>query len=283
MRRISLIALLSIFALVGASCGGGGGDETVEDVQPTDTAPATTENVPTPDTAGTEGETLAQADGEEIIPPPPPPGSVPPELIESTDPNQRVQQIQANRTDPFGGVSVGRADVSRVPVEGDDDTTTTRRLPPAPGGRTAAAPGTGVDGRDQLDRDRLAPIPNLVGPNGNGGNGGQVQPVPPAPPPPPQPTLARAVRVMGVVQVGNMPYAIVQAPNEPTSRYVRPGQRLSNGEILVRRIEMNGPEPIVVLEQVGVEVRLAAGSGGPPPSDDGATTASLPLPTVPVN
>jgi hypothetical protein len=87
---------------------------------------------------------------------------------------------------------------------------------------------------------------------------------------------------MGVVQIGNTPYAIVQAPNEPTSRYVRPGQRLSNGEVLVRRIEMNAPEPVVVLEQVGVEVRIATGSGGPPPSN-GATTASLPLPPVPVN
>jgi hypothetical protein len=59
---------------------------------------------------------------------------------------------------------------------------------------------------------------------------------------------------------------------------------LSNGEILVRRIEMNGPEPVVVLEQVGVEVRRAAGSNVAPEADEATTAAALPsLPSVPVN
>jgi hypothetical protein len=67
------------------------------------------------------------------------------------------------------------------------------------------------------------------------------------------------------VQIGGTPYAIVTAPNEPTSRYVRAGQRLSNGQVLVRRIEMNtGIEPVVVLEQFGVEVVRSIGEGGAP-------------------
>jgi hypothetical protein len=79
--------------------------------------------------------------------------------------------------------------------------------------------------------------------------------------------MARAVKVMGVIQIGNTAHAIVQAPNEPTSRYVRVGQRLSNGEVLVKRIEMNrgAEEPVVVLEQFGIEVPIAVGQGGPPP------------------
>lgn len=269
MRRISLIALLGLVTLL-AACGGGQ-EETAEDVQPTDAVPAaptTTGEVPPVDGEAADAEAIAQANEGDVVPPPPPLGDVPPELIQSTDPTQRVQQIQADRTDPFGGVSVGTTDVSRVPVE--EDTSPNRTVAFGPG-----AAGTG--GRAQLDPDRLAEIPDLVG---NGGGTGQIQEVPAGPPPPPQPTLARAVQVMGVVQIGNTPYAIVQAPNEPTSRYVRPGQRLSNGEILVRRIEMNNPEPVVVLEQVGVEVRIATGSGGPPPAD-GETTASLPV--VPIN
>ena len=83
--------------------------------------------------------------------------------------------------------------------------------------------------------------------------------------PPPQPDIARAVQVLGVVQIGNTAHAIVQAPNEPTSRYVQVGQRLSNGQVLVKRIEMNrgAEEPVVVLEQYGIEVPTAVGQGGP--------------------
>lgn len=71
------------------------------------------------------------------------------------------------------------------------------------------------------------------------------------------------MRVTGVVQVGDSTYAIVNAPNEPTSRYVQAGQRLSNGQVLVRRIETGGAEPRVVLEQYGIEVDRAVGEGGP--------------------
>jgi len=275
MRRISLIALLGIFALLGAGCGGG--EDTAEEVQPTDTvpvAPAETGETP-PTDAEADPEAVVQANEGDLVPPPPPPGNLPPELIASTDPNQRVQQIAASRNDPFSGVSVGTTDVTRVPVE-EETTPQARTTPFGPNGIPQPGGNRDTGGRAQLDPNRLADIPDLVG----GGRNGQQQ-VPPPPPPPPQPTLARAVQVMGIVQIGNTPYAIVQAPNEPTSRYVRPGQRLSNGEVLVRRIEMGGSEPVVVLEQVGVEVRLAAGSGAPP--SDGATTASLPLPPVPVN
>ena len=60
--------------------------------------------------------------------------------------------------------------------------------------------------------------------------------------------------------VGGVAEAIVKAPNEATTRYVRAGQRLSNGQILVKRIEVNGgSDPIVILEQNGVEVSRAVG------------------------
>jgi hypothetical protein len=78
-------------------------------------------------------------------------------------------------------------------------------------------------------------------------------------PPPIQPELARAVLVSGVVLVGSQPQAIIKVPDEPTSRYVQAGDRLSNG-LLVKRIEMNeGSEPIVILEQYGMEVARTVG------------------------
>lgn len=78
-------------------------------------------------------------------------------------------------------------------------------------------------------------------------------------PPPPEPKLAQAVLVSGVIQVGNQPQAIIKVPSEPTSRYVQAGQRLASG-LLVKRIEMNeGSEPVVILEQYGIEVARMVG------------------------
>jgi hypothetical protein len=80
----------------------------------------------------------------------------------------------------------------------------------------------------------------------------------------PEPDLARAVSITGVVQIGDSTQAIVKAPNETSSRYVKPGDRISNGQILIKRIDMNeGPTPIVVLEQYGIEVPLRVGDNSP--------------------
>lgn len=93
----------------------------------------------------------------------------------------------------------------------------------------------------------------------------------PALPPPPEPTLARAVEVSGVVQVGNEPQAIIKAPNEATSRYVKVGQRLSQGQVLVKRIEMNdGSEPVVILEENGIEVAKMVGDRPAAPAQPGS-------------
>jgi hypothetical protein len=67
------------------------------------------------------------------------------------------------------------------------------------------------------------------------------------------------VIVTGVVLVGQQPQAIIKVPSEVTSRYVRAGQRLSD-DLLVKRIEMNeGSNPIVILEQYGIEVARMVG------------------------
>ncbi len=96
-------------------------------------------------------------------------------------------------------------------------------------------------------------------------------------PPLPEPTQARGIEVSGVVEVGGVPRAIVKVPNEP-SRTVREGDRLFNGQVLVKRIEVNqGPTPLVVLEQYGIEVAKRVGEGGQP-GQPGAPTAFLPAP-----
>ncbi|MFB2935485.1 hypothetical protein ACE1B6_09410 [Aerosakkonemataceae cyanobacterium BLCC-F154] len=116
-----------------------------------------------------------------------------------------------------------------------------------------------------------APTPAIVAP--------PAPPEIPTLPPPPDPILAKAVEVSGVVIVGSQPQAIVKAPNETTSRYVRAGQRLSNGQVLVKRIEVNeGSEPIVILEQNGVEVAKIVGER--PVTTQPGTQAVTPIPVT---
>lgn len=77
--------------------------------------------------------------------------------------------------------------------------------------------------------------------------------------------------------MGGLPQAIVRAPNETASRYVQPGQRLSNGQVLVKRIEMNeGSAPIVILEQYGIEVARQVGDR-PAGTRPGTPTAAIPV------
>ncbi len=91
-------------------------------------------------------------------------------------------------------------------------------------------------------------------------------------PPPVQPDLAKAVIVTGIVVVSNEAQAIIKVPNEPTSRYVQVGQRLANG-LLVKRIEINeGSNPVVILEQYGIEVARTVGEA--PINSTSSTTAS---------
>jgi hypothetical protein len=105
-----------------------------------------------------------------------------------------------------------------------------------------------------------------LGPGPNGG----LTPLPAIP----EPNLAKAVEVTGVITVGGITQAIVKAPNEPTSRHVIVGQRLSNGQVLVKRIESNsGSDPIVILEENGVEVARAVGDK--PAAGPGTPTAML--------
>ncbi len=200
-----------------------------------------------------------------------PKGILPPDLISSTDPNQRVQQVKAPRNDPFallptipavllppspaaaGGISPGAVSPGSVPG--------------------AVSPGAGGGGGNRTG-GRTPNRPTGSNPTaqnrGGAGGAGSRQAVPkPAPRSPiaipvprPDPVLAKAVEVTGVVQIGNQAFAIVNAPNEPTSRYVQEGQRLAGGQVLVRRIDFNRAEPVVILEQLGVEVVRAVGEGG---------------------
>lgn len=61
--------------------------------------------------------------------------------------------------------------------------------------------------------------------------------------------------------IGNENFAVVQTA--AGSQYVRAGQRVANGQVLIKRIDVRGSEPTVVLEQNGIEVSRPVGAAPP--------------------
>lgn len=252
MRSVFLVAVIAGLGLSVTGCDffGGGDDTTTE--QPTVESPVATDPAPTTSPQPFPEPTVEQQNT--------PKGILPPDLISSTDPDQRVQQVKGNRSDPFALLPT----TPKVELAEGALPNTTPTAVTLPTGRTVATPPTqqaaqGAGGGTPAKPATRAPGATATAPS----SGRNVKPAPKSPiannPPRPQPTLAKAVEVTGVVQVGDQVYAIVNAPNEPTSRYVQVGQRLAGGQVLVRRIETNRPDPVVVLEQQGVEVVRAVG------------------------
>jgi hypothetical protein len=184
-----------------------------------------------------------------------------PGLIQSTNGDERAKQVQTaiNTTkagkDPFTGLPPLLPKVN----------ITARNPVPVP-----SAPATGGRSTSPKIGFRAPTIPP------------RTKSVPTAPTPP-STTLASAVEVSGVVTVNGVTQAIIKAPNEDTSRYVSVGQRLSNGQVLVKRIDtFPGSEPVVILEQNGVEVARIVGdkpivaSGGNAPQETAPPPATKP-------
>lgn len=246
MRLLSTTALAGIIALAMAGCGSG--EESNVAVQPSPSVPQPSQQPdPKAEAKPSQTQTIVAQKPIETKP------SAAAGLIQPTNPNQRTQQVQKGRSDPFAGLfTIAPPKVVVKP----------QVVPPPP--KPPAAPPP-------------PPQPVAIQP--------APRPIAPPPPPPPQTDLARGIAVFGVVQVGDKYQAIVQVPNEATSRYISEGQRLSDGQILVKSIELNpGSEPVVVLEQNGIEVTRAVGEEPAKTADNqtGSTTSSSMNSSLPV-
>ncbi len=105
------------------------------------------------------------------------------------------------------------------------------------------------------------------------------------PPPPPDTKAAEGTKVTGTIEIAGTIFAIIQEFGEPTSRNVRAGQMISNGKVLVKRIDTNAEPPIVVLQQNGVEVLRPVGAPvvgavNPNQPQTAAPNASTPQQTI---
>lgn len=78
-------------------------------------------------------------------------------------------------------------------------------------------------------------------------------------PPPAEPTLAKNVIISGLYEANGRTQLIIQEPDQ-SSRYVDVGERIANGQVLVKAVNKNySPTPLVILEQSGVEVSKTIG------------------------
>ena len=173
-----------------------------------------------------------------VVPVPSVPG-----LITPTNARMRVPTIVTGRTDPFAAIAT-------APIRLISTSKPAVALPsplPAP-----------VQNR-RLPTFKTPPIATVPL------NGTSLPPtsLPSLPSVPVSPTaLADTIEISGVVKVGSKWSVIVKEPEAQTSRYVQPGSYLANGQVLVKRIVASaGSDPIVVLQQNGVEITRTIGGG----------------------
>ncbi|YAF97858.1 MAG: hypothetical protein AB3A66_09480 [Nodularia sp. CChRGM 3473] len=253
MGRNSKIAFVALLTLAIAGCGSEGTQEAIDStptVTPTAKLPPATQSFNNPVVSTKNVVTNASAT---------------PNLIQPTNPKEREAIVSKGRNDPFAQI------IGQPALEVPKTTTATRIvpiLPPLPTATARRLPTSSValstgtktptssnqvaqTARPSSSQTSVLPkvMPQVIS------NPTLVSVLPP----PAQPDLAKGVIVSGVVLIGKEPQAIIKVPNEATSRYVQAGQRLAGG-VLIKRIEMNaGSNPIVILEQYGIEVARMVG------------------------
>ncbi|MEM7796160.1 MAG: hypothetical protein AAF579_17110 [Cyanobacteria bacterium P01_C01_bin.118] len=276
MQRLLLVLLITTGAISLSGCGFFNRDNvddiaedvTIENPSPEQTDPsAETANGDLPNLPEGEASTTV-AEGLQNSP-----TVIARDLIQSTDPNERAIGVERTRSDPFADLTIPL--VPPQPIEVPD--TTAANNGASAGQRATSAQGNnspsgaqerpGLETPQELESSRpeIAELPEI-----------------------PQPTNARAVRVSGVIQIGGEPYAIVKAPDE-VERYVRTGDRIAGGSVVVKRIDTRSTEPRVILVENGIEVESLVTASDVEPVEEAApaetvstisTLPSLPTPGI---
>lgn len=154
-------------------------------------------------------------------------------LIQPTNLPGHTAQIRSGRSDPF------------APLDSQAIVISSR--PPAPPAPAAPLPVPQAISTVPVQAAPLPPVAVDENP--------AIADDPVAVAPAPSSRLADTIEIMGVVDAGGQISIILRVPNERTSRYVRVGEYLANGQVLVKRVDMqSGGEPIVILEQDGMEI-----------------------------
>lgn len=222
MIKIALILSLGVLSLLVGSCSSG------EDIASNPDGASETQPAETPEASTSEAETeVAEVEATFA---PRTEGTQVSGLIPPTNPRQHRAAIAKGRPDPFGLVPL-KPTIEVIKAQESSQAVQSSPIATAP---VASSP------KKPSQPKTIKPLPSK--------------------PEPPKATLAEEVIISGIVDVGGLPQIILQAPGEKFSRYIQPGQYVSNGQVLVKRIkEEFGKAPVVVLEQNGIEVYKALG------------------------
>ncbi|AFY38985.1 hypothetical protein Lepto7376_2721 [[Leptolyngbya] sp. PCC 7376] len=259
MRKLHLLIPALALTVVLGSCSSGGDEETpaeetsgqpaTEQPAPTATAPATPPAAaPTPEAEAQpeEGEPsdLLSGSGARLSP----------VFIPSTDPDARRNATAEGRNDPFADFTFKPTSVTFVPEPPPEPVAAPPQNVPrvTPVASTPSAPSTPT------------PVANNGGNNNatlvtldSGSNAGSVSSAldfSPILPDLPTASLAEETEVTGVVTLNGVDNIMVKAPNEEYSRYVQVGDLIADGQVKVKRVDFRRNSPVVVLEQLGIEV-----------------------------
>jgi len=202
-------------------------------------------------------------------------------LIQPTNSTERLIVVKKGRTDPFGqivepiGSTTALGPQIVVPTLPPLPTPPQQKLIKKKSAQTAQLPKKSAQTAQLPKKSGFNPVlPRVLAGSVNSPKFTTVLP------PIRQPEMARAVIVTGVVLIGKTPQAIVKVPDELSSRYVRPGQRLVNG-VLVKRIEISqGANPTVILEEYGIEVAKQVGEQPVKASTPTSSPAATPSPAA---
>ena len=174
-----------------------------------------------------------------------------------TNPDKRANIVNRikGRSDPFEIVAVQpkielkpSADSGGKPVSSSGSTRSSVSSTPGGTGQMARGPVSTSPERGQTSPDLTPKLPSL-----------------------PQIEEARAVAVTGVMEINGIYYAIVKAPGDAYSRYVKAGDSLANGKVSIKRIQVTANGPVVILEQRGIEVARRVGDKPPAEKTDKST------------
>lgn len=198
-------------------------------------------------------------------------------LIPSTNPSQ--VKVEQGRSDPFATVPVqpivtsgpSGTEGSEPGATAPNSSSSSATAPTKTSTPKASKPGK--PGQPQAGTQGTSGTTRGGTTTGEGSETAILEP-----PPPPDPTEAKSVVVSGVLQLPTSPVAIVLAPGESVARQVTQGQKISNGQVLVKAIYATD-NPMVVFEQYGIEVVKKVGEA--PANAPAAPAASAETPAVP--
>lgn len=224
MRKTILGVTLILLSMGIASCGGAEGDE--------------------PEAEKTSETPTEQAfpDASPEIPSPPAAKVV---LTRPTNPDERLRVVKSGRSDPFAEIVPAVVPNTSSPRTAPSQSrpSSTVNVPKATTPQASSTPKSSSSSTPSIPSTKPSTTPGKI-----------VLPTLP------KPEVAQGVKVTGVINLGGRPKAILKAPGEKSTRTVGVGERIANGQVLVKSINLSNPAaPVVVLEQSGMKVRVSVG------------------------